>query len=111
MVAKTAKPAKPAKLTEALIDEFFSESQKLKEAQALLKPSADKVKSLLEQIETAFRACEKDKRKVGRFMLLLTKKKGTVGWKDELVKRLSSDELKAIEDAVPEKTVVEIKEV
>jgi hypothetical protein len=109
MSAAAAKPAKPAKLSEALIDEYFAESAKLDAAKKELKPLADKTKQLLESIETAFLACGKDKRKVGRWLLTQLKKKGSVPWKDELVKRLTSTELKAIEAAVPEKITVDIQ--
>jgi Zn-dependent M32 family carboxypeptidase len=109
MVTATAKPAKPAKLTEALINEYFDESEKLKEAKETLKPLADKVNSLYDQIESSFLACGKDKKKVGKWLLNRLTKKGSVPWKNELVKRLTSDELKAIEAAAPEKTEVEIK--
>lgn len=106
----TAKPVKQAKLSEALIDEYFAEATKLEDAQKELKPLTDKTKQLLASIEAAFLSCGKDKRKVGRWLLTLTKKKGSVPWKNELVKRLTSDELKAIESAVPEKDTVEIAE-
>jgi hypothetical protein len=102
--------AKPAKLSEALIDEYFAEEKKVADAKAALKPLTDKANSLYAQIETAFLQCGKDKKKVGRFILSQLKKRGNVPWKAELTKRLSSDELKAIEAAVPEKVEVEIKE-
>lgn len=101
--------AKPAKLTSALIDEYFAESAKLDEAKKALKPLVDKTNQLYEQIDTAFRATGKDKKKVGSWLLSLLRKKGSVPWKNELIKRVSSDELQAIEAAVPEKVEVEIK--
>ena len=101
--------AKPAKLTEALIDQWFAESAKVEEAKAALKPLVDKCNGLYEQIEAAFLKCGKDKKKVGRFVLSLLKKRGNVQWKAELVKRLSSVELEAIQAAAPEKVEVEIK--
>jgi hypothetical protein len=109
MSTPAAKPAKSPKLSEALIDEYFAELAKLDDAKKALKPLTDKTKQLLTDIETAFLALGKDKRKVGRWLLSQLKKKGSVPWKDELVKRLTSDELKAIEAAVPEKTTVDIQ--
>jgi hypothetical protein len=102
--------AKPVKLTEALVNEYLDEENKVTEAKAALKPLADKAKSLYEQIEAAFLKLGKDKKKVGKYILSVLKKRGGVQWKSELAKRLSSDELKAIEAAVPEKVEVEIKE-
>jgi hypothetical protein len=102
--------AKPAKLTEALIDDYLAEAKKVEDAKAALKPLSDKANSLYDQIEAAFLKCGKEKKKVGRFLLNRLKKRGNVPWKAELTKRLSSDELKAIEAAVPEKIEVEIKE-
>ncbi len=102
--------AKPAKLTESLINEYFVEASKVDEAKAALKPLVDKCNGLYEQIETAFKSLGKDKKKVGRFILSLMKKRGNVAWKNELVKRLSSEELEAIQSAAPEKVEVEIKE-
>ena len=110
MAKSTETTVKPPKLSEALIDEYFAECEKLEAAKKELKPLTDKTKQLLSHIETAFLAFGKDKRKVGRFILNLVKKRGSVPWKDELVRRLTSDELKAIESAVPEKDTVEITE-
>jgi len=115
MVTATAKPAKqteakPAKLTEALIDEYFLEAQKVDEAKAALKPLVDKANSLYDQIEAAFIKLGKDKKKVGRFALTLLRKRGGVQWKAELMKRINSEELEAIQNATPEKLEVEIKE-
>lgn len=100
--------AKPAKLTPALIDEYQTEVERLEKAKQDLKPLADKVNQLYDQIDTAFRATGKDKKKVGRWLLSLITKKGSVPWKNELIKRVSSDELKAIEAAVPTKTEIDI---
>ena len=102
--------AKPAKLTEALIDEYMLEQQKADEAKAALKTLVDKANSLYEQIETAFLKLGKDKKKVGRFILALLRKRGNVQWKAELMKRINSEQLKAIQDATEEKVEVEIKE-
>ena len=110
MAKSTETPAKPPKLSEALIDEYFAENIKLEAAKKELKPLTDKVNQIWSHIEAAFLACGKDKRKVGRFILNLAKKRGSVPWKAELVKRLTSKELKAIEAAVPEKDTVEIQE-
>ena len=102
--------AKPAKLTEALIDEYFLEAQKVDEAKAALKPLVDKANSLYDQISTAFLNLGKDKKKVGRFMLLVLRKRGNVQWKSELMKRINSEELEAIQNATEEKVEVDIKE-
>lgn len=115
MVTATAKPAKqtkakPARLTEALIDEYFLEAQKVDEAKAALKPLVDKANSLYEQIEAAFLALGKDSKKVGRFLVRLLRKPGNVQWKTELMKRINSEDLKAIQDATPEKVEVDVKE-
>ena len=115
MVTATAKPAKqteakPAKLTEALIDEYFLEAQKVDEAKAALKPLVDKANSLYDQISTAFLKLGKDNKKVGRFAVRLLRKAGNVQWKTELMKRINSEDLKAIQDATPEKVEVDIKE-
>ena len=108
--AKAPKAPKAPKLSESLIDEYFAEAAKVDTAKAELKPLVDKANSLYDQIETAFLALGKDKKKIGRFMIEQAKKRGSVQWKSELAKRVTSDELKAIEAAVPEKVVVEIKE-
>jgi hypothetical protein len=115
MVTATAKPAKqtaakPAKLTEALIDEYFLEAQKVDEAKAALKPLVDKANSLYDQISAAFLALGKDKKKVGRFMVALLRKRGNVQWKTELMKRINSEELEAIQNATEEKVEVDITE-
>lgn len=115
MVTATAKPAKqteakPAKLTEALIDEYFLEAQKVDEAKAALKPLVDKSNSLYDQIEQAFLKLGKDKKKVGRFMLTLNRKRGNVQWKAELMKRINSEELEVIQAATEEKIEIDIKE-
>lgn len=102
--------AKPAKLTEALIDEYFLEAQKVDEAKAALKSLVDKANSLYDQISTAFLKLGKDKKKVGRFVLSMLRKRGNVQWKTELMKRINSEELEAIQDATPEKVEVDIKE-
>jgi len=102
--------AKPAKLTEALIDEYMLEQQKADEAKAALKTLVDKANSLYEQIEAAFLKLGKDKKKVGRFVLSLLRKRGNVQWKAELMKRINSEQLKAIQDATEEKVEVDIKE-
>tara|TARA_R110000868_G_scaffold119539_2_gene317415 strand:+ start:528 stop:863 length:336 start_codon:yes stop_codon:yes gene_type:complete len=109
MAATTDPTPKPFRLTESVIDEYFAETKKLEAAKKKVKPLEDKTKQLLKSIEAAFLELEKDKRKVGRWLLSKLKKKGSVPWKEELVKRLSSDELKAIESAVPEKTTVDIQ--
>lgn len=101
--------AKPPKLTADLIDEYLRESELLSEASKSLKPVRDKVNQLLDQIHQAMLATGKDKKKVGQHVVLLTTKRGSVSWKKELVSRLTSEELKAIEDAAPEVTSVEIK--
>lgn len=110
MVTATAKPAKPVKLTESLIDEYMLEQQKADEAKAALKPLVDKANSLYDQIEKAFIATGKDKKKVGRFMLTLLRKRGGVQWKTELMKRINSEELESIQNATEEKVEVDIKE-
>ena len=100
--------AKPAKLTEALIEEYFLEAQKVEEAKAALKPLVDKANSLFEQIEAAFLKLGKDNKKVGRFMVRLLRKRGNVQWKNELMKRINSEELEAIQESTPEKVEVAI---
>lgn len=100
--------AKPAKLTEALIDEYFLEAQKVEEAKAALKPLVDKANSLFEQIEAAFLKLGKDNKKVGRFMVRLLRKRGNVQWKNELMKRINSEELEAIQESTPENVEVAI---
>jgi peptidoglycan hydrolase CwlO-like protein len=102
-------PAKPAKLNESLINEYMGEVEKLEAAQAAVKPLADKVKSLKEQIDTAFLALGKEKKKLGQWILSLFTKRGSVSWKTELTKRVTSEELAAIEASVPDKFVVEVQ--
>ena len=99
---------KPPKLTAELVDAYLAEEEKLKAAKAALKPTADKSSELYKQIHAAMLACGKISRKVGPHQLRLVTKKGSVGWKTELVKRLSSEELAAIEAAAPTTTAVEI---
>lgn len=102
--------AKPVKLTEALIDEYFLEAQKVDEAKAALKPLVDKANSLYDQISAAFLKLGKDKKKVGRFALQLIRKRGGVPWKAIAMNHISSEELESIQAAQPEKLEVDIKE-
>lgn len=102
-------PAKPAKLTESLVAEYMGEVEKLEAAKAAVKPLADKVKSLKDQIDTAFLALGKDKKKIGAWIVSLFTKRGSVPWKAELTKRVTSEELAAIEASVPDKFEVEIQ--
>ncbi len=102
-------PAKPVKLTESLVTEYMDEVAKLEAAEAAVKPLDDKVKSLKKQIDTAFLALGKDKKKLGQWILSLFTKRGSVSWKTELTKRVTSEELAAIEAEVPDKFVVEVQ--
>ena len=101
--------AKPAKLTDALVNEYMDELVKLEAAKATCKPHSDKCKSLKEQIDAAFMKLGKDKKKVGSWLLSLFKKRGSVPWKAELTKRVSSDELAEIEAGVFEILHVDIQ--
>lgn len=101
--------AKPAKLTESLVTEYMGEVEKLETAKAAVKPLADKVRSLKDQIDTAFLALGKDRKKIGAWILSLFTKRGSVPWKAELTKRVTSEELAAIEASVPDKLEVEIQ--
>lgn len=100
--------AKPVKLTARLIEDYFAELARVNEAKAALKPLQDKANDLLGHIEKGFLALGVQKKKLGKFLMTLATKPGSVQWKAELVKRLTSEELEAIQSAAPEKVQVEI---
>lgn len=104
-----ATAAKPAKLNESLVSEYMAECEKLDAAKAAMKPLSDKVNQLYAQIDEAFGNTGKAKTKVGQWVLSWLTKKGSTPWKQELLKRISSDELATIEAAVPPKTEVDIQ--
>jgi len=88
------------KLTVELLDTYAAELQKQTEAKAALKPISDRVNALFGHIEELFLKTKKQLVKVGNHKLDLKPKKGAVSWKTELAKRLSSEDLAALESAV-----------
>lgn len=101
--------AKPPKLTESMVSEFLLAESAALEKKAELKPLADKVGQLYDQLHEAMLASGKTRKKVGAYTLVLETVRGGVGWKKELVKRVTAEELEAIEASAPEKQQTRIE--
>jgi len=89
--------ALPTKLTAELIDAYKAEVKKQDALKAQLKPVNDRVNALFEHISDLMEKTKKDVRIVGDHRLAYEEKRGSVPWKTELAKRVSSDELAKIE--------------
>lgn len=90
----------PTKLTVGLLESYKAEVAKQDELKAKLKPVNDRVSALFSHIEELMEKTKKDVRIVGEHRLAYVEKRGSVPWKSELAKRVSSDELEKIEATV-----------
>lgn len=109
MVTTTAKPAEtktttaaplPKKLTAELLDMYKAELAKLDAVKAQLKPLTDRTDALYSHIAELMKQGDKKVRTVGDHHLKMVEKKGNVQWKEELAKRVPSEELAAIQATV-----------
>lgn len=92
--------ALPTKLTPELIATYKAELAKLDALKLQLKPVNDRVNALFDHIAELMEKTKKDVRIVGDHRLAYVEKRGSVPWKAELAKRVSSEELTKIEASV-----------
>lgn len=98
----------PTKLTPELIQAYKDELAKLDELKAKCKPVSDRANALLDHIAELMAKTKKDVKIVGTHRLGYVEKSGSVSWKTELAKRVSSDELATIEKGVKTSKQLEI---
>lgn len=98
----------PTKLTPELIQAYKDELVKLDELKSKIKPVSDRANALFGHIAELMEKSKKDVRIVGTHRLAYVEKSGSVLWKTELAKRVSSDELATIESGVKTSRQLEI---
>lgn len=104
----TAAP-KPPKITAQLLKEYLEVKQIRQEVDRQAKPFADKEKDLASKILAALQAAGVNSKKAGALRANLIVKPGNVAWKDELVQRLSAEDLQQLEQKYADNTRTSIE--